>query len=175
VVAPNDSPIQAAWRTEGLHKAAVYSGLNHDTLYQPAWTEANISAIMSKSGEVSRGYALSFLGHLNAVQKAAQYSTTLILEDDVDWDIGLRAQMPLIAEAIRNLTTSKPAPTIPIPTPYGKDWDILWLGHCGDSIPLGDKNAIQHSTLGSRASPPIPITPGGFIGQRVQSARTHTR
>ena len=143
VVAPNEISAQTAWRTEGLHKAAVYTGLELHTPHQPEWTESEIAAIKSKSVQMSRGYALSFLGHLNALREAAKQSTTLVIEDDVDWDIGLRAQMPQIAEAVRNLTNSWHGAEEVFYPPFGKEWDILWLGHCGDSIPYGSENAIE--------------------------------
>ena len=132
-----------AWRTEGLHKAAVYTGLDVQTPHQPQWTEAETDAIMLKNIELSRGYALSFLGHLNAIRQAAKHSTTLIVEDDADWDIALRTQMPHIAEAVRNLTIFRPNSEEILYPPYGKEWDILWLGHCGDSIPFDSESAIQ--------------------------------
>ncbi|KAK3044678.1 hypothetical protein LTS18_000638, partial [Coniosporium uncinatum] len=79
-------------------------------------------------------------------------STALILEDDVDWDIHLRTtQIPLVAHAFRTLThashpphsrflprslkTPDPDPSTPFwgPTP---NWEILYLGHCGDFFPI---------------------------------------
>lgn len=90
---------------------------------------------MARKEGMGRGYALSWLGHLHALNIATTHSSTLILEDDTDWDIGIRAQMPQIAEAVRNLTgdASNATSIMPLP-PFGTEWDILWLGHCGDSI-----------------------------------------
>ena len=62
------------------------------------------------------------------LQLAAERTTPLILEDDADWDVELRPLMPLIAHAVRNLTDTT------FTTPYGTDWDVLWLGHCGDNV-----------------------------------------
>ncbi|MCJ1247151.1 hypothetical protein MMC30_004363 [Trapelia coarctata] len=97
---------------------------------------------MSEGKELKHGYALSWLGHLNAIREAAKLSTSLIIEDDVDWDIGLRTQMPQIAEAVRKLSNFKVDHEESKYPPYGLDWDVLWLGHCGDSIPL-DESPIQ--------------------------------
>ncbi|KAF1977510.1 alpha/beta-hydrolase [Bimuria novae-zelandiae CBS 107.79] len=92
-------------------------------------------------------------------------TTALILEDDVDWDIRLRTQLHSFAHAARQLpslkreTLSHPpasetkdinpidlakrstialSPGGPHNTPsnpYGVDWDVLWLGHCGADLP----------------------------------------
>jgi len=91
--------------------------------------------------------------------------SALILEDDVDWDIGIKAQMNRFASAAHVLLqplakTQSPAyldPTFPSPpqgavyadinvdaalpvieptsSPYGDTWDVLWLGHCGTIFP----------------------------------------
>jgi hypothetical protein len=69
--------------------------------------------------------------------------TALVLEDDVDWDIRLRSvQIPLAASAVRQLLPAPPAPRsfrfghhAKNDTNYWgdhKDWDLLYLGHCGD-------------------------------------------
>jgi hypothetical protein len=56
------------------------------------------------------------------------FDTTLIIEDDVDWDLRIRDQTSLIANAVRNFTNAGHAEH----APYGRSWDILWLGHCGE-------------------------------------------
>lgn len=140
VVAPNEAPEQLHWRRDGLLQAASYTGLNLEIPHQPHWTDADTGKLMAKNKEMGKGYALSWLGHLNALRVAATRHTSLILEDDVDWDIGIRTQMPVIAEAVRNLTgATTPTPTpqeeeISTDPPFGTKWDILWLGHCGDTV-----------------------------------------
>ncbi|KAK7987106.1 glycosyltransferase family 25 protein [Apiospora saccharicola] len=91
-------------------------------------------------------------------------SSALILEDDADWDVRLKQQLMDIAEGGRlllNMAKQEPAfqannlpagrhetaPAVsdgttvtpqsaPVPhSPYGDDWDILWLGHCGETFP----------------------------------------
>jgi hypothetical protein len=57
-------------------------------------------------------------------------SSALILEDDVDWDISIKAQLQNLALATRALQGTAPDS---ISSPYGHDWDLLWLGHCGMS------------------------------------------
>jgi hypothetical protein len=87
--------------------------------------------------------------------------SALILEDDIDWDIRLKSQLQTFALAsqalLSDVTTSAPKtksgqseeeialqnsfplkslPFSPRPSlsPYGDDWDILWLGHCGTAF-----------------------------------------
>jgi hypothetical protein len=84
----------------------------------------------------------------------------LILENDIDWDIRLKSQLQTFAHASQMLLSRPNSVTYPSPTdrrrseeekahvnsyipksttwpagtnisPYGDDWDILWLGHCG--------------------------------------------
>ena len=136
VVAPSEIPPRLAWRKEGLLKAAAYTGLDIQVLHQPRWTDADTGPLISKGKELKHGCALSWLGHLNAIREAAKYSTSLIIEDDADWDVGLRTQIPRIAEAVRKLTNFRVDPEESKYPPYGLDWDVLWLGHCGDSLPF---------------------------------------
>ena len=54
------------------------------------------------------------------------------MEDDSDWDVSIKVQLQSFAHAVRALQfhdNQKSATH----SPYGDDWDILWLGHCGMS------------------------------------------
>lgn len=53
--------------------------------------------------------------------------TALILEDDSDWDISIKQQLSQFAEGTRALQNSSTSG--PLRSPYGNDWDFLWLGH----------------------------------------------
>ncbi|RFU28210.1 hypothetical protein B7463_g8131, partial [Scytalidium lignicola] len=59
-------------------------------------------------------------------------SSALIMEDDVDWDIRIKQQMMDFARGTRAL--SDIPLTEPQHSPYGDDWDILWPGHCGETL-----------------------------------------
>jgi len=90
------------------------------------------------------------------------------MEDDADWDVRIKSQLQVFAQASRAFTQptgSKPPTTLaetygsrgdgrsppdvavdqlpsakgsgPKITPYGDDWDVLWLGHCGTELPKG--------------------------------------
>ena len=93
-------------------------------------------------------------------------SSALILEDDADWDIRIKQQMQDFALSTRALTqplayeyTSDDGPDttstalafgewpltkLPRETPFGDDWDVLWLGHCGVQRPgTGNKDTVD--------------------------------
>ena len=50
------------------------------------------------------------------------------MEDDADWDVTIKTQLQSFALAVRALQGTDHTRTA---SPYGDDWDILWLGHCG--------------------------------------------
>ncbi|KAK8017041.1 hypothetical protein PG993_015230 [Apiospora rasikravindrae] len=104
----------------------------------------------------------SWRSQMNAIRTMVEenISTALILEDDADWDVRLKQQLMDIADGARLLTgMAKQEPlfqtnNLPAPaadatssvssqqlphsrphSPYGDDWDILWLGHCGETFP----------------------------------------
>lgn len=59
----------------------------------------------------------------------------MILEDDVDWDIHIRSlQVPLASKASRSLLSPKATEAENLAYPWGstKDWELLYIGHCGD-------------------------------------------
>ncbi|KAL8684951.1 MAG: hypothetical protein Q9218_008058 [Villophora microphyllina] len=62
-------------------------------------------------------------------------STALVLEDDSDWDVSFKEQLADFATGARYVqsTTKKPH------SPYGDDWDLLWLGHCSAQQDLSDQ------------------------------------
>ncbi|KAF3390633.1 hypothetical protein F1880_008969 [Penicillium rolfsii] len=70
--------------------------------------------------------------HLNAAQMIVQQGmrNALILEDDVDWDISIKSQLQTFAHAVRTLQGTTHDHT---ESPYGDEWDLLWIGHCGAS------------------------------------------
>jgi hypothetical protein len=101
--------------------------------------------------------------------------SALIFEDDVDWDIRIKAQLEQFARAANVLlqplgTSTKDGepsyldPSYPSPSPgpgyhdidinkapkvsqpkvspYGDNWDVLWLGHCGTKFPNEEQPQI---------------------------------
>lgn len=66
----------------------------------------------------------------------AGWSSALIIEDDVDWDLNIKSQMQHLANSSRTLGNGGLDPsewmtsTTPTDNPYGNGWDMLWLGPC---------------------------------------------
>ncbi|TGO80465.1 hypothetical protein BPOR_1758g00010 [Botrytis porri] len=101
-------------------------------------------------------------GHMNVIRSIVEnkLASVFIMEDDVDWDIRLRTQLPELAKGIRTLSH------IPLSqrqhSPYGDDWDMLWLGHCGEELPsaflIGKKDEIYRidndETVAPKSSQP---------------------
>jgi len=54
--------------------------------------------------------------------------TALIIEDDADWDVFIKSQLVELAHGTRYLQDAEYKTT---ESPYGDDWDLIWLGHCG--------------------------------------------
>lgn len=94
-------------------------------------------------------------------------SSAIVMESDVDWDIRIKTQMQSFARASRLLTqpgmenewlTENGANIISLPTtsPYGDDWDLLWLGHCGADLPEdGGHIPIGRAVYHDETVPPI--------------------
>lgn len=80
------------------------------------------------------GSALAWLAHLDMIKfvVASGFTSALILEDDVDWDVDILRQMQLVSTHISELTSMDAKDE----SPYGSNWDILWLGHCGERSDL---------------------------------------
>lgn len=49
----------------------------------------------------------------------------------MDWDANLKSQLRRFAGAAQTLQASfQPLPELETPSPYGQNWDLLWLGAC---------------------------------------------
>lgn len=87
----------------------------------------------------------SWRGHMNAIRRVVEENldSALIMEDDMDWDVRLKPQLELTAAGARAVLSSLPDTLFPTGrgraspplSPYGDDWDVLWLGHCGEPFP----------------------------------------
>lgn len=54
------------------------------------------------------------------------WGSALIMEDDMDWDVNIKHQLTQFAAGSNFLQGDKVGKS-----PYGNDWDLLWLGSCG--------------------------------------------
>lgn len=64
-------------------------------------------------------------------------TSAIILEDDADWDTKLKDQLALFAQGSQFVTAI--SPDHKPHSPYGDDWDLLWLGHCSSQIKPDDE------------------------------------
>lgn len=109
-------------------------------------------------------------------------ASALILEDDADWDVRLKTQLGLIAAGTRILLdrahsedafasklTPKEQRLDDIHSPYGHGWDILWLGHCGETFPeripghheIYDKSSTRYTYYAMQDDETLPTNPEG--------------
>jgi hypothetical protein len=136
-----------SWRTRGLEAATSLTGLNIVIPTQPPIGH-DIVQFFEEFGpsdprvrKPSAGSARAWLAHLDLLKfvVASQFSTALIVEDDVDWDMSLRSQMQLVSDNVRKFTRVAEDD----PHPYGTDWDVLWIGHCGE-VPTADAEKLVY-------------------------------
>jgi len=105
----------------------------------------------------SEGHKMAWLGHIQVLQyfvdSFPEGSTGLIIEDDADWDIHIHEAVPRIQQAVRGLTHtgSKAEVKEAAEMPYGLSWDVLWLGHCGDSFPFTPMIHFDDDTVPPRS------------------------
>ena len=148
ILALSQSP---SWRTHGLQAAANLTGLTITIPPHPYTSPklgdafANLGAhdIFDEDGELlregdahpSHGAAMAWLAHMDIIKYVIMqdYETALILEDDVDWDVRLKEQMLKIAPAVRGFAGVHDVSQND-QVPYGNGWDILWIGHCRETI-----------------------------------------
>ncbi|KAK3719988.1 hypothetical protein LTR37_004111 [Vermiconidia calcicola] len=123
-------------RRAHLEQAAAVTELELVIPEQRVWTEEDVLNFRWDNvteSLVGIGSVKAWLSH-HLVLRAFLESgaeTALIFEDDVDWDIRLRTvQVPLAQQAARSLSLAPVSSAYP----WGMhdDWDLLYLGHCGD-------------------------------------------
>lgn len=119
---------------------------------------------------IKKGASKAWLAHLDLLKYVVQagFESALILEDDVDFDLGIKHTMGLVSDAVRKLdraTTSDPNPSFNQTdpnddgnTPYGHSWDILWIGHCAESwdSPSDGDGEAEKETVFIKNDPSVP-------------------
>ncbi|KAK4043896.1 hypothetical protein C8A01DRAFT_31994 [Parachaetomium inaequale] len=159
--------INLPWRTDRRDALALAAALSELDI---TWVDgvAGIDVLekvlpgdpSSRKGGFTSGNKGSWRAHMDVLQRIVYENVTsaLILEDDADWDVRLKTQMQVFAQASRAFTQpsdglslaeqyrNHPDPELRLAqmprrtprarlTPYGDDWDVLWLGHCGTDFP----------------------------------------
>jgi len=86
------------------------------------------------------------------------WTTALIFEADVDWDVRVRDVLTDVALASEAVLSRRQQPAVDLSeisfpdtspiSPYGDGWDLLWLGHCGMQI-KEDSNVVMMENDGT--------------------------
>ncbi|KAJ5106771.1 hypothetical protein N7456_003446 [Penicillium angulare] len=68
--------------------------------------------------------------HVNGMRRIVEdrIGSAIIMEDDSDWDVNIKVQLQNFALGLREIQGTTDVPNT---SPYGDDWDVLWIGHCG--------------------------------------------
>jgi hypothetical protein len=131
--------LKPSWRSRGLWAAAELTGLTIEIPEQPYNTDDLIRAFegidtsqQQQGIHPGHGSARAWLAHLDIVKYviASRLSSAFIVEDDVDWDTDIHAQMKLVSDNVRAFMQTPSTE----PSAFGDGWDVLWLGHCGDEL-----------------------------------------
>ncbi|KAF2656275.1 glycosyltransferase family 25 protein [Lophiostoma macrostomum CBS 122681] len=127
------------WRLDGLMAAASITGLKIQVPAQPGWSDQFTHAFQDFGPSSDLGAARAYMAHVDLLKLAVanRYSSTFIMEDDIDWDVRIRQQMRGVASGIQELSRKKWSLSVSSKksesrSPYGDNWDVLWLGHCSD-------------------------------------------
>ena len=140
----------ASTRRKHLLQAAAVTELDLTIPDQTAWSGEDVLKFRVDNvteSKIGIGSVKAWLSHhlvLNAFLDSGLESV-LIFEDDVDWDIRLRTQqIPRAQQAAQQLSGQK---GLLKEYPWGlpEDWDLLYLGHCGDYFnSLDNKVGVGH-------------------------------
>ena len=104
-------------------------------------------------------------------------ATSLVLESDADWDMRIKASMVGFRDGVKAVLDSIPSVSAPRSNtkhardlstslsmtdgPYGQNWDLLWIGHCGAQAsryyPYHDPSAADSQHSWSYEAPPPEI------------------
>jgi GR25 family glycosyltransferase involved in LPS biosynthesis len=123
-----------------LEQAAEVTGLELTIPVQPIWTDEDVDNFKwhnKSESEVMTGTVKAWLSHHVVLREFLEsgQETALIFEDDIDWDIRLKTvQVPLAQRAARSLGKTANVDATVYPWGAPKDWDLLYLGHCGDYL-----------------------------------------
>ncbi|KAK1753970.1 family 25 putative glycosyltransferase [Echria macrotheca] len=176
-------------RRDALTLAAAVSGIQVEWIMGVAGKDVSDRVVPGDSLDrnISRGNRGSWRAHMDALQQIVERNLTsaLILEDDADWDVRIKSQLQVFAQAARAFTqpvgtsgskpvsrmyTSAPGEQSPLEfslsqlpkdlkpkvTAYGDDWDVLWLGHCGTEFPKRPSTAEEDPEKGQTSIPTDP-------------------
>lgn len=144
---------------DGLVLASVVSGLHIEFVEGVHGASILDKVLPAKhQNDVDGAQKGSWRAHINAISRVVEqgWTSALIIEDDIDWDVRLKSQLQDFAIASHHLLSTGShnrllklkdvrTDSVPVQSPYGENWDVLWLGHCGMDLPTeSDATVIVH-------------------------------
>lgn len=129
-------------KLDSIQLAASLTGIHLDVIEGVRGTEMSAKAMPPKGvPEKDKWHEHGFnniagcwRSHINFAHTIVTQNlgSGLVIEDDADWSIYIKDQLEHVATGSQYITN---APDDYVPSsPYGDDWDLLWLGHCGSSF-----------------------------------------
>ena len=138
-------------RRAHLEEAAAVTELELTIPEQVQWTDddvENFRADNKSESQVLSGSVKAWLSHHLVLREFLESGkeTGIFFEDDIDWDIRLRTQqIPLAQQAVQQLSETSFLDTEAYPWGTALDWDLLYVGHCGDYFgDLADGVGVGH-------------------------------
>ncbi|KAL9059396.1 MAG: hypothetical protein Q9206_001525 [Seirophora lacunosa] len=119
-------------KLDAIRLSASVTGFNFDVIEGQNGADMSPKAVPGPFNESPGRDAIvgCWRSHMQAAHTIVnnRLTSALIFEDDADWDISFRTQLLHFATGSQWLLDT-PSGKIPH-SPYGDDWDLLWLGHC---------------------------------------------
>ncbi|KAL8647996.1 MAG: hypothetical protein Q9210_005233 [Variospora velana] len=119
-------------KLDAIRLSASVTGFNFDVIQAQNGADMSPKALPGPFKDSPRRDAIvgCWRSHMQAAHTIVnnRLSSALIFEDDADWDVSFRMQLLRFATGSQWLLDTPPGSTPH--SPYGDDWDLLWLGHC---------------------------------------------
>jgi GR25 family glycosyltransferase involved in LPS biosynthesis len=144
---------------------------NLSITFSPGVDPSSLSRKAIPPGRFRKGSALKWdgevgcwRGHMDILRGIVEKgeASALVLEDDADWDVNLRFQMGKLSGATKDVLAKTEHLLTPLQkareasrSPYGENWDVLWLGHCGGFQPYPELQSFHSIINGDTTIPPV--------------------
>ncbi|KAK6387241.1 hypothetical protein LTS17_000508 [Exophiala oligosperma] len=124
------SLLERSDKRDAVSMQARFTNISFDFVDGVVGTDMNPKAL-PHTMHIAPGAVGCWRSHLNVMQEMVRrrIRSSLILEDDADWDVAFKSQMSQVARGTRWLLNQ--TDDTPTHSPYGDGWDVIWLGHCG--------------------------------------------
>ncbi|KAM3414603.1 hypothetical protein BST61_g9762 [Cercospora zeina] len=152
-------------KRDGLLLASSYAGFDIDWHDGVAYSSISPKAVPPNWNYAKRsnGSLGCWRAHMNVLHTIVhqKIQSALIFEDDTDFDISIKQQLSQFAAGSRVLQNS----TGRLSSPYGNDWDFLWLGHC--KLGPGEEQSRLYVIDDDSTVPPLPHRNGKWYSDKI--------